>query len=274
MTIAAYRTAFTSYDVKANKQTKDDTSQEKVSFDTTVKKTNAVENVVYHTTIQADDAKPTTFRDPVTQKYVIASLKDETLDKLRGYFGTDNIIEKEDGTIRLTSNAEAFVSGWFTDIAYKREFLIADANNDGNLSNDGKISLDEVMVSFGGTLNTIPLEKLKSFDKENCELSIEDMDQVLSFMDYIRTLFLKLKIEAELIKVVDNSLLHNIMEPEQVNKILTKELFELLIKKSDKSDKSDKSRNKLENDDLPNIKKVENSSNSNIDKIKDTIAKL
>lgn len=146
MTISTYGTAFTSYDVKANKQTKEEIAKEKISFDETIKQTNEVENVVYHTTTQADDAKPTTFIDPVTKKYVIASLKNETLDKLRGHFGTDDIVEKEDGTIRLTGDAEAFVSGWFADIAYKRDFLIADKNSDGQLSED---EYDNTLNDFG-----------------------------------------------------------------------------------------------------------------------------
>jgi len=136
MTISTEGTAFRSYDVKANKQTKEEIEKETVSFDETIKQTNEVENVVYHTTTQADDAKPTIFIDPVSKKYVIASLKDETLDKLKEKFGTDDIIEKEDGSIRLTGDAEAFVSGWFADIAYKRDFLIADKNSDGKLNED------------------------------------------------------------------------------------------------------------------------------------------
>jgi len=136
MTISTYGTAFTSYDVKVNHKTKEEISDEKVSFDETIKQTHQVEDVVYHTTTQADDAKPTTFIDPVTKKYVIASLENETLDKLRVNFGTDDIIQKEDGTIRLTGDAEAFVSGWFADIAYKREFLTADENGDGQLTED------------------------------------------------------------------------------------------------------------------------------------------
>ncbi len=136
MNIKTYGTAFTSYDVKANHKTKEEIIEEKVSFDETVKQTNEVEDIVYHTTTKADDAKPTTFIDPVTKKYVIASLENETLDKLRGKFGSNNVVEKEDGSIRLTGDAEAFVSGWFADIAYKREFLTADANGDGQLSED------------------------------------------------------------------------------------------------------------------------------------------
>lgn len=146
MNISTYGTAFTSYDVKANHKTKEEISQEKVSFDETIKQTHQVEDVVYHTTTQADDAKPTTFVDPVTKKYVVVSLENETLDKLRANFGTDDVVEKEDGSIRLTGKAEAFVSGWFADIAYKREFLIADENRDGQLSED---EYDNTLNNFG-----------------------------------------------------------------------------------------------------------------------------
>jgi hypothetical protein len=136
MTIKTYGTDFTSYDVKANQKTKEEISNEKVSFDETVKQTNEVADVVYHTTTQIEGAKPTTFIDPVTKKYVIASLENETLDKLRGKFGSDNVVEKEDGSIRLIGDAEAFTSGWFADIAYNREFLMADTNSDGQLTED------------------------------------------------------------------------------------------------------------------------------------------
>ncbi|RLA84357.1 MAG: hypothetical protein DRG78_01705 [Epsilonproteobacteria bacterium] len=136
MTIGTHGTAFTSYDVETNYKTQEEIDKEKVSFDETVSQTHEVEEVVYHTTTQIDGAKATTFIDPVTKKYAIVSLENETLDKLRGKFGEDDVIKKEDGSIRLTGDAEAFVSGWFADIAYSRNFLKADANNDGQLSED------------------------------------------------------------------------------------------------------------------------------------------
>jgi len=162
MTISTHGTAFTSYDVKATKTTKEEINKESVSFDDTVKQTNEAEDVVYHTTTQADDAKATIFIDPVTKKYVIASLKNETLDKLKANFGTDDVVEKYDGSIRLTGEAEAFVSGWFADIAYKREFLIADENSDGQLSEEEYNNTwnDFGIESFGITESSSGTEKL------------------------------------------------------------------------------------------------------------------
>ena len=136
MRTETYGTVFTSYDGKANKLRIEEINEETISFDDTIKKTNEVKNIVYHTTTQSDDAKSTTFIDPETQKYVIASLENAILDKLREKFGTDDVVEKEDGSIRLTDKAEAFVAGWFADIAYKREFLKADKNNDGKIGED------------------------------------------------------------------------------------------------------------------------------------------
>lgn len=136
MNIKTYGTAFTSYDVKANKLTKEQISNEKVTGDTEVKKTNEMENISYHTTSKSASSKFTVFKDPTNGKYVVSSLNDKTIEKLKTQFPEDNFIEKEDGSLRLTGEAEAFVSGWFADIAYKREFLESDKDNDGKLSED------------------------------------------------------------------------------------------------------------------------------------------
>ena len=134
MNIKTYGTAFTSYDVKANKQTKEELVNENVSFNDDIKKIDEIENISYHTTTESSTSKPTVFKDPTNDKYVITSLDDTTIEKLKTHFSEDDFIEKEDGSIRLTGDAEAFVSGWFGDIAYKRDFLEADVNDDGEIS--------------------------------------------------------------------------------------------------------------------------------------------
>lgn len=136
MNISVYGTAFTSYDVKATTQTKEEIEKENVSFQETIKKTNEIEEISYHTTIKDENYIPTIFKDPTNGKYVVASLEQETIDKLSSHFGSDDIIPKKDGTLRLIGDVEAFVSGWFADIAYKREFLQADANNDGVINEE------------------------------------------------------------------------------------------------------------------------------------------
>jgi len=73
------------------------------------------------------------FNDPVSNKLAIVSLDYATLNKLKSHFGDSDFFSRNDGITRLNDEAESFVGGWFADIAYKREFLNADKNQDGNL---------------------------------------------------------------------------------------------------------------------------------------------
>lgn len=146
MTISTYGTAFTSYNVKTEQKTKEDIKKEDVAFDSSVEKTNKTENISYHTTIKETGALPAVFTDPVSGKFALVSLKEETIDRLSSRFGENNIVKKDDGSVRLIDDAEAFVAGWFADIAYKREFLSADENNDGQLTQN---EYDNTKNDFG-----------------------------------------------------------------------------------------------------------------------------
>lgn len=152
MRIETQGIAFTSYDVKAKKLTKEEMTNEKISFDKNLKKTNNLEDISYHTTTKTDSSKLTIFKDPTNDKYVIVSLSEETIEKLKTHFNDDDFMQKEDATVRLTGDAEAFVSGWFADIAYKREFLEADENNDGNISKDEYFN---VKNSYDSVVNAV-----------------------------------------------------------------------------------------------------------------------
>ena len=76
------------------------------------------------------------FNDPVSGEIAVVSLSSATMDKLRAHFGENDFYQREDGITRLDNKAEAFVGGWFGDIAYKREFLSADQNQDGKLDSN------------------------------------------------------------------------------------------------------------------------------------------
>lgn len=235
-------------------------------------------------------------------------------------------MSKEDGTVYLRNKAEAFVSGWFADIAYTREFLKSDENNDGVLSDeeilnvknsikididgksnviisksydtlteeelalekiifpdipvslddelnmtlkfdsnfDGKISLNEVIVSFDEIIESLPLEDIEGLNTDNFDLSMDDIDKILFIMEYISKLFLEIGLEKKIIKMLNNSLLKKELDPEQMAKVSSEELFEFLIQKEDKK----------ENNDPTNIKNQEKKSSDNIDNIKDLILKL
>ena len=62
------------------------------------------------------------------------NLSNKNIEKLKSHFSNEDFYERKDKTLRLNGEAEAYVSGWFGDIAYKREFLEADTDNDGKLS--------------------------------------------------------------------------------------------------------------------------------------------
>lgn len=90
-------------------------------------------NVGYMTT---EKSNLVAFNDPVSGELAVVSLNSSTMEKLKLRFGTNDFYEREDGITRLDNKAEAFVGGWFGDIAYKREFLNADHNQDGKLDSD------------------------------------------------------------------------------------------------------------------------------------------
>lgn len=304
MRISMSDIAFRSYELKATQQT----LEKEISFKENITQTDEVKGISYHTTTKNDSTIATIFKDPTNGKSVIVSLEEKVIEKLSNFFGDDTIVNKSDGTIKLSGEAEEFVSGWFGDIAYAREFLKADRNKDGKLNEDeilniknsveitvdfnqkgevyisdsytalskeerevmkkfnrdsfcsldeelnmtlqfdvdfdGKISLNEVLLSSKEAKSFISLENLEDMGIESLELSMKDLDKLLSIMEYLRKLFLKIKLEKELIEVVDNSFLHKILKPEEVNKILTEELFDLIVSKNNET------KNIIEDDDF------------------------
>lgn len=76
------------------------------------------------------------FTDPKTNQSVKIELTLENMTKLKNSFKTSDFHEQNDGSIRLSGIAEAFVAGWYGDIAYNRDFLKADADSDGKLSDE------------------------------------------------------------------------------------------------------------------------------------------
>ena len=84
-----------------------------------------------------DNEQTVLFADPTNGNLVKVNLSKANIEKLKKHFTDENnFFERQDGALRLNGKAEAYVSGWFGDIAYKREFLKADADKDGKLSED------------------------------------------------------------------------------------------------------------------------------------------
>jgi len=127
-------TVFTAVSTTTIDRTNKELAQEQIPDIDKSAKTQKSEQVSYETTSQLQSSTLVAFKDPTDDKYVILSLKDNTIDKLKSHFGKDDFYKRDDGIIRLDNKAESYVSGWFGDIAYKREFLKADSDEDGKLS--------------------------------------------------------------------------------------------------------------------------------------------
>ena len=59
-------------------------------------------------------------------------LNESNINRLKDFFNEDNFIDTSKGII-LDKDAASFVAGWFSDVAYKRNYLAADRNNDGEV---------------------------------------------------------------------------------------------------------------------------------------------
>ncbi|RBQ27748.1 MULTISPECIES: hypothetical protein [Arcobacteraceae] len=150
MQITVSGTVFTSYDVKAKNNSKNESS-----FEETLQNKN---KQGYQTNIElSQNSSKTTFIDPVSGQNVSVSLENSTIEKLQNQFGKKNVVKDEAGNVSLEANAQDFVAGWFADIAYAREFLKADKNGDGILSED----------EYHTTRNSMGIEEYNCFDQDN-----------------------------------------------------------------------------------------------------------
>lgn len=77
------------------------------------------------------------FKDMVSGNTINLKLSDENLNKLKLHFGSHNV-SKENGKVVLSGEAERFVSGWFGDIAFKRNYIGADSDKNGFLNDEEK----------------------------------------------------------------------------------------------------------------------------------------
>jgi hypothetical protein len=122
-------TVFTAVSVKAQNRSDQELSKESISLEKPSK--GAKSEFIYMTDKSSGTSKQTVvFDDPESGQKVALTLDNKTIEKLKTHFGSDDVYTRNDGIVRLDNKAEAFVSGWFADVAYKREVLGADQNND------------------------------------------------------------------------------------------------------------------------------------------------
>ena len=134
--ISAQGTAFWAMSTGVNTKTKEQLeAEENIGQLSDASKTSKPNSVANDYAISPNDNEQTVvFADPTTGNLVKVNLSKENIQKLKDHFTDENnFYERRDGSLRLNGKAEAYVSGWFGDIAYKREFLKADANHDGKL---------------------------------------------------------------------------------------------------------------------------------------------
>ncbi|ULO04108.1 hypothetical protein [Campylobacter sp. RM12651] len=99
-----------------------------------------------------------------------ASISDESLDKLKSHFDSKDFYKREDGSIILNGNAEKYISGWFSDIAYARGYVAANKNNNDFLNKDELLELNVVAkFSLDGTnpQNYQSYQKIERFLADN-----------------------------------------------------------------------------------------------------------
>lgn len=128
--------AFEASKVESKDRTNKELEEQAQNFSQLLAKTNKTEEISYKTTINSENNIITTFEDPRNGKMVAVSLQKDTISKLEEFFSKDDFRKNEDGSITLDNKAESYVASWYEDIAYKREFLKADANADGKLSKE------------------------------------------------------------------------------------------------------------------------------------------
>lgn len=95
-----------------------------------------------------EDSVAVMFNDPKTNQRITLNLSKENLNKLKGQFDTKDFYAREDGVIRLNGKAEAFVGGWFGDIAYQQNFVEADSDKNGRVEGSELRDLKTAIVNF------------------------------------------------------------------------------------------------------------------------------
>lgn len=129
-------TAFKANEAEVKDRTQEELTQRSTAFDELLATSDVSKTMSYETKIHEEGKITTSFTDPTNGKMVSVALDKENIEKLKSQFGEEDIFQRPDGSVLLDNKAEAFVAGWFSDIAYNRKFLSADENNDGLIGQD------------------------------------------------------------------------------------------------------------------------------------------
>ena len=117
------------------------------------------------------------FKDKVSGNTINLKLTGENLERLKTYFGSQNFDKDKNGQITLKGEAENFVSGWFGDIAYKRNYVGADSDKNGFLNESEK---GDTLAGYS-TLNSY-----KTDEKNGSNVALVQIEGVSSYLPYSR----------------------------------------------------------------------------------------
>ena len=115
------------------------------------------------------------FTDKISTNTINLRISDENLSRLKTHFGSQNFNKDKSGKITLKGEAADFVSGWFGDIAYKRNYAGADSDKNGFLNDSEK---GETLAGYGA------LVSYKTDEKDGSNVVLVQMDGVSSYLPY------------------------------------------------------------------------------------------
>ena len=115
------------------------------------------------------------FTDKISTNTINLRISDENLSRLKTHFGSQNFDKDKSGKITLKGEAAGFVSGWFGDIAYKRNYAGADSDKNGFLNDSEK---GETLAGYGA------LVSYKTDEKDGSNVVLVQMDGVSSYLPY------------------------------------------------------------------------------------------
>ena len=111
------------------------------------------------------------FTDKISTNTINLKLSDENLSRLKTHFGSQNFDKDKSGKITLKGEAADFVSGWFGDIAYKRNYAGADSDKNGFLNDSEK---GETLAGYANTTKKV----------EGANVTDVDFNGVSSYLPY------------------------------------------------------------------------------------------
>ena len=108
-------------ELTVNTKTKQQLEEESIGQTSDTSKTSNTQKANDKTISPNNNEQTILFADPTNGNLVKLNLSTKNIEKLKSHFSNEDFYERKDGSLRLNGEAEAYVSGWFGDIAYKRE---------------------------------------------------------------------------------------------------------------------------------------------------------